>query len=155
MKKSFLLVACAILLCGGLVRAADSPQDEVLALTRELLENIYVHPNADFYAAHVDADVTAYEGTPARQDGIAYHLFMLRQLAAHPAEGAVHLELLNPKVQLFGDVAIVTATSQVTRVKGEEIKSSYLHETRVWVRRKGEWKLVHFHKSSLPERDED
>jgi hypothetical protein len=82
---------------------AQAPEEEVLALTRELLENIYLHPNSDFYAAHVDADVTAYEGTPTRQDGIDFHLFMLRQMAAAATGAAKHLELLNPKVQLYED----------------------------------------------------
>jgi ketosteroid isomerase-like protein len=156
MKNALVSVSLIVVLSVGLVppAAAQTPEEEVLALTRELLENIYVHPNAHFYAEHVDADVTAYEGTPTRQDGIDFHLFMLRQMAA--SSGAVqHLELLNPKVQLYGDVAIVTATSQVTSVNQGEVETSYLHETRVWARGEDGWKLVHFHKSRLPEMDND
>lgn len=134
---------------------AQTPEEEVLALTRELLENIYLHPNSDFYAAHVDVDVTAYEGTPTRQDGLDFHLFMLRQMAAAATGAAKHLELLNPKVQLYGDAAIVTATSQVTSVQKDEVEVSYLHETRVWVRSDEGWKLVHFHKSPVPGTEDD
>ena len=134
---------------------AQTPEEEVQALTRELLENIYLHPNSEFYAAYVDVDVTAYEGTPTRQDGLDFHLFMLRQMAAADTGTAKHLELLNPKVQLYGDVAIVTATSQVTSVQQGEVAVSYLHETRVWVHSEDGWKLVHFHKSPVPGTEDD
>lgn len=158
MKKSVavsLLVLAVVMVSSYAGTRAASPapaaEEEILALTRALLENIYIHPSADFYAVHVDADVTAYEGTPLRLDGIDYHLFALRQLARRRDEGAArHLELLSPKVQLYGDTAIVTATSQVTTVREGEFSTAYLHETRVWVRRNGAWKLVHFHKSPVP-----
>ncbi len=131
-----------------------SEEEEVLALTRELLENIYLHPNPDFYAAHALPELTAFEGGP-RIEGLDMHLFALGQFAelveAARASGekvAGHLELLNPKVQLYGDTAIVTFTSGVWRMQGEEFSAEFLNETRVWVRRGGAWKLAHFHKSA-------
>jgi calcium/calmodulin-dependent protein kinase (CaM kinase) II len=156
MRKLFAAWLLPALLAAAPASSPPSPEEEVLTLTRTLLENIYLHPSADFYAAHVDADVTAYEGTPTRVDGIDYHLFALQQLAQARNDGAArHLELLNPKVQLYGDVAIVTATSQVTTVTEGQFSTSYLHETRVWARRDAAWKLVHFHKSPVPGESED
>lgn len=151
MKKilaALLLPAALTLVAAG---SPPSAEEEVLALTRQLLQKIYLRPSADFYAAHVDPAVTAFEGTPARIDGIDYHLFALKQLAAaRQDDGAArHLELLNPKVQLYGDAAVVTLTSLVTTVRDGKFDTSYLHETRVWVHQAGEWKLVHFHKSPV------
>ncbi|MDA2913159.1 DUF4440 domain-containing protein [Acidobacteriia bacterium AH_259_A11_L15] len=132
---------------------SPSPEEEVLALTRELLENIYLHPNPDFYAAHSVPELTAFEGGP-RIEGLDLHLFALQQLAqrlqqerARGARLERHLELINPRVQLYADTAIVTFTSGVWTVGAGEFSSEFLNETRVWVRQGGEWKLAHFHKS--------
>ncbi|MFQ5777476.1 MAG: DUF4440 domain-containing protein [Terriglobia bacterium] len=144
----------AVLLLGLVTAGATAPspslEEEVLALTRELLEHIYVEPSADFYAAHVDPDVTAYEGPPLRVDGIAYHLFALRRAARGSREGEErYFELLQPKVQLLGDAAVVTGTTRVTVVRDGTFTNTFLQETRVWARRGGRWRLVHFHKSPV------
>lgn len=152
MRRIFLLVLLLVLGSALLAWRAGAPEDEVLNLTRALLENIYLQPSAQFYADNVDPDVTAFEGTPVRVDGIDYHLFALSQLArAREGEkSARYLQLLNPRVQRYGETAIVTLTSQVTTVREGAFQTAYLHEIRVWVRRNGQWKLVHFHKSPLP-----
>lgn len=152
MRRIFLLCLLLVLSSTLLVWPAGTPEEEVLNLTRALLENIYVHPSAQFYAANVEADVTAFEGTPVRVDGIDFHLFALSQLARglESDKSARYLQLLNPRVQRYGDTAVVTLTSQVTTVREGAFQTAYLHETRVWVRRSGQWKLVHFHKSPLP-----
>lgn len=150
MKQSLSALSLVITAVALSASPAASPEEELRALTRELLENIYVHPSADFYAAHVDPEVTAYEGLPTRMDGIEFHLFVLRELSRTFPQGQVrHLELLNPKVQLYGEAAVVTGTSHVTIIDEEEARTELLNETRVWVRREGEWKLVHFHKSPV------
>ncbi|MFQ5696077.1 MAG: nuclear transport factor 2 family protein [Terriglobia bacterium] len=146
------LVLGAVLAAGAAgPAAAPSAEEEILVLTRELLENIYVHPSADFYAAHVDSEVTAYEGLPTRMDGLEFHLHAVREFPRMLVrEGEVRrLELLNPKVQLYGDAAIVTFTSHVTVLHEDEVRTELLNETRVWVRRDSQWKLVHFHKSPV------
>ncbi len=125
----------------------------MLALTQQLLESIYVHPDPEFYAAHTVPELTAFEGGP-RIEGLERHLFALRErrevLEGTRAKGvkvATHLELMNPKVRIYGDTAIVTYTSGIWRRVGDEFDSGFLHETRVWVRRDAQWKLVHLHKS--------
>ena len=152
MRRFFWLVLLLLLGSALLAGPAAAPEEKVLSLTRALLENIYVQPSAQFYADHVDPDVTALEGTPVRVDGIDFHLFALSQLARARAEdkSARYLQLLNPRVQRYGDTAIVTLTSQVTTAREGAFQTTYLHETRVWARRDGQWKLVHFHKSPVP-----
>ncbi|MFQ5694374.1 MAG: DUF4440 domain-containing protein [Terriglobia bacterium] len=156
MRIRLVVLALLAMLAGGVVvpGAAPAEEEELLALTRALLEHIYVTPDAEFYAAHVAAEVTAYEGPPTRVDGLDFHLFALRQLARQLAEARVqgeerYLDLLNPRVQLYGDAAIVTATSRVTVIGGDNPRMDLLNETRVWARRAGGWKLVHFHKSPV------
>jgi len=129
---------------------AESVEDELLSLTKELLTRIYVDPSADFYKDHVAEDLTCYEGLPTRLDGIEYHLKALDALAESAGQsGTRHIELLNPKVQVYGDVGIVTATVQFTQFRNQDTETRLLNETRVWAKIDGDWKLVHFHKSPV------
>jgi len=129
---------------------AESVEDELMSLTKKLLTRIYVDPSSDFYKEHVAEDVTCYEGLPTRLDGIEYHLKALDALAEsteHPGER--HIELMNPKVQLYGDVGVVTATVQFATFRNKSVETRLLNETRVWAKIDGDWKLVHFHKSAV------
>jgi calcium/calmodulin-dependent protein kinase (CaM kinase) II len=147
----FVLITLAIFITLSPVFGSSAEDEqEILDLTRQLLENIYVHPSASYYEDHVDPGVTAYEGLPTRKDGIGYHLVALKTLEdASGGKTANHLELLNPKVQLYGDFAVVTCTTEVTNFGGTKMEVDLLNETRVWVRIDGKWKLVHFHKSPV------
>ena len=129
---------------------AESVEDELMSLTKKLLTRIYVEPSSDFYKEHVAEDVTCYEGLPTRLDGIEYHLKALDALAEsteHP--GKRHIELLNPKIQVYGDVGVVTATVQFATFQNQGVETRLLNETRVWAKVDGAWKLVHFHKSPV------
>lgn len=129
---------------------AQTVEEELMSLTTKLLTRIYVDPSSEFYRAHVAEDVTCFEGLPTRLDGIQYHLKALDNLSESeddPSER--HVELLNPKVQVFGDAGIVTATVQFTTFRRTGVETTLLNETRVWAKIDGVWKLVHFHKSPV------
>ena len=53
---------------------------------------------------------------------------------------------MQPKVQLYGDVAVVTYFSRGSY--GPEETVAYLKETDVLVRRANGWKIVHIHVSA-------
>ena len=53
-------------------------------------------------------------------------------------------EMLNPKVQMYGDVAILSYNfAGVTKNKDGEMKSIRAKSTRVYAKIAGKWKLVH------------
>ena len=53
-------------------------------------------------------------------------------------------EMLNPKVQVYGDVAILTYNyAGVSRNKDGETKPVRAKSTRVYAKQSGKWKLVH------------
>ncbi len=53
-------------------------------------------------------------------------------------------EMLNPKVQVYGDVAILSYNyAGVTKGIDGKITSSKAKSTRVYVKMNGEWRLVH------------
>ena len=52
--------------------------------------------------------------------------------------------MLNPKVQVYGDVAILTYNfAGVVKNKDGELKPSRAKSTRVYAKQGGKWKLVH------------
>ena len=53
-------------------------------------------------------------------------------------------EMLNPKVQVYGDVAILTYNfAGVIKNNDGKVTTSKAKSTRVYVKANGEWKLVH------------
>ncbi|OGU71010.1 MAG: hypothetical protein A2V93_02630 [Ignavibacteria bacterium RBG_16_34_14] len=53
-------------------------------------------------------------------------------------------EMLNPKVQVYGDVAILTYNfAGVIKDNDGKVRSNKAKSTRVYVKMNGEWKLVH------------
>ncbi len=53
-------------------------------------------------------------------------------------------EMLNPKVQVYGDVAILSYNyAGVMKNKDGETKSNRAKSTRVYAKQNGKWKLVH------------
>ncbi len=57
--------------------------------------------------------------------------------------------MLQPKVQVYGDVAIVTYTLLMRYISDEGVRHTQHNETRVFYRRPAGWQLVHCHKSPM------
>jgi hypothetical protein len=115
-----------------------------------------------------DGDVEAYRETtaedlsffewyvsPQRIDGLDFHL---RELAVHKETvggGSERLEheVLNPRVQLFDDTAIVTYTLFIRAAGAAGVTYQSHNETRVFhnfgTTDAPQWKLVHCHKSPI------
>jgi ketosteroid isomerase-like protein len=100
------------------------------------------------YADTVTTDLSLYEWfvTPHRQDGVDFHLFMIENGGAG-IKGAWRYDLLNPRLQVYGEAAVASYTFMLT-VKGPEgLKHQVHNESRVLVRQEGRWKVAHVHKS--------
>jgi ketosteroid isomerase-like protein len=72
--------------------------------------------------------------------------------AASEKDGSKSLdsEMMNPKVQVYGDVAILTYSFVgVRQTKDGKTQASPGKSTRVYARQNGQWKLVHAHFSSV------
>jgi len=85
---------------------------------------------------------------PNRIDGLEFHL----KLIEGGGNGAPsRLDLLTPRVQVYGDTAIVNYTLLKTVFGRPEVllppEFSTINETRVFVKLDGAWKMVHLHKS--------
>jgi ketosteroid isomerase-like protein len=103
-------------------------------------------------------DLAVYEWwlTPHRIDGLPFHEFMITVDAERQARNKSEsggqtfrsrFDLANLRIQLYGDTAIASYTLlvSISLPDGEHVEAH--NESRVMVKRNGEWKVVHVHKS--------
>ena len=126
-------------------------ETELLQLTERLLAAI---AKADWatYQQLCDPSLTAFEPEAAGHlvEGLEFHRFYF-DLGG--VTGRFNTTLCAPSVRLMGDVAVVAYVRLNQRVAGDNSATTHgFEETRVWQRKDGAWKHVHFHRSPLPER---
>jgi ketosteroid isomerase-like protein len=121
---------------------------------REVWDTLQRHLKSVFdgdsatYAETTGEDLSLYEWfvTPHRQDGLDFHLYMIEHRWAGVGND-YRFDLLEKRLQLYGDTAIATYTFMLTHPGAEGIEHHLHNETRVLVRRAGRWQVVHVHKS--------
>ena len=121
-------------------------KEEVLKITREMLDAMYT-ANPEVHRRHSAEDMSSYEWyiAPQRIDGLEFHL---RLIEGGGNGGASSLDMLTPRVQVYGDTAIVNYTLLKTTLSpNAPPQFSTMNETRVFVKLDGVWKMVHLHKS--------
>ncbi len=117
--------------------------------------------NVEAYAALTSADVSFFEWyiSPQRIDGIDFHL---REISVHRAavsgggtSAGLHIqhEILQPRIQRYGDTAIISYTLFVRIRQDGRVRHLSHNESRVFHNFGSEnipdWKLVHCHKSPI------
>jgi ketosteroid isomerase-like protein len=123
--------------------------DEVIAVTKAQ------------WAAEADKDIaTAMKNvadeytefnleTPVRLDGKAINMRIGEALATGSGT-SISSEMANPKVQVYGDVAILSYNYVgATKDEDGEIEQVRAKSTRVYVKKNGEWMLVHANFASM------
>lgn len=129
-------------------------EQEILDVLNRNLQAIW-DGDVDAYVATCAEDVSFFEWyvTTQRIDGLDFHL---RELRVHPqalggghADDSAHTEheILQPRIQVYGDTAIVTYTLLVRAIRGASVVRTQQNETRVFHRFADGWKLIHCHKS--------
>jgi len=125
----------------------DALRDELIDLTRRLLKSI---GEGDWktYSELCDANITAFEPESAGHlvEGMDFHHFYFSLPAS---SGPRNTTLASPHVWMLGRDAGVVAYVRLTQRLDESGKpvTVQCQETRVWHRREGRWKHVHFHRS--------
>jgi len=115
--------------------------------------------DVETYVATTAEDLSLYEWfiLPHRQDGLPFHLFMIENSWADSGN-KYRYDLWEPRLQLYGDTAIVSYTFSLTTVRDDSVENSTLsaeksvshrthNESRVLIRQDDVWKIVHVHKS--------
>lgn len=120
---------------------------EIWAFLDRHLRSIFSH-DMEAYRATTSADLSLYEWyvAPYRLDGQSFHDFMIEHNWAG-TDADYRYDLLHPKLQLYGDTAIVSYTFMLTVAGAAGIQHALHNESRVLLRRDGQWRVVHVHKS--------
>ena len=104
--------------------------------------------DVDAYLATTAEDLSLYEWfiTPHRQDGLPFHLYMIESNWAG-SDAGTRYDLWEPRLQLYGDTAIVSYTFMLTTSVDGIIRHRSHNESRVLIKGEDGWKIVHVHKS--------
>lgn len=104
--------------------------------------------DAETYVATTTGDLSLFEWwvTPHRQDGLDFHRFMIEHSWAGTDQG-YRYDLLEPRLQVYGDTAIVSYTFMLSLARTDGIEHRTHNESRVLIKRDGQWQIVHVHKS--------
>jgi len=117
--------------------------------------------DAEAYAALTAEDVSFFEWyiSSQRIDGLDFHLREIRihRAAVGGADDVADLriehEILQPRIQVYGDTAIISYTLFVRVVQGGHVRHLSHNESRVFHNfgddNAPDWKLVHCHKSPI------
>jgi len=142
-----LLTMCAascFVVAASSASAADDPRvsAEIMAMARaQWAAEIAGQPAAQQMSQLAD-DYTEFNGDyPTRLDGKD---IAVRMGEIAPDAKPVFADMSNPKVQVYGDTAILTYNyAGLTRGADGKVKPSVAKSTRVYVKQGGQWKLVH------------
>ncbi len=125
---------------------SDPVVEELLRLNQRLLECIAAGDWA-VYEELCDPTLTAFEPEAAGHlvEGLAFHRFYFN---LGGVTGPHHTTMSAPHVRVLGDVAVVAYVRLNQRVGPEGASCTVaFEETRIWQRRDGSWRHVHFHRS--------
>src|SRR5262245_6873474 len=120
----------------------DPTREELLRLSQRLLDCIAAGDWAA-YEELCDPTLTAFEpeALGQRVEGLGFHHFYF-----HPggARGPNQTTMAAPHVRVMADVAVVSYVRLNQHVTDGQAVTTGFAETRVWQRRQGRWRHVHF-----------
>ncbi|MCI0642319.1 MAG: DUF4440 domain-containing protein [Gemmataceae bacterium] len=125
---------------------AQDANKELLALNQRLLDCI-ARADWSVYREMCDPSLTCFEPEARGHlvQGLDFHEFYFK---LGPVQGVHCTTMASPHVRLMGDVAVVSylRLNQRVQTDGAPVTRA-VEETRIWQRKDGQWKHVHFHRS--------
>ncbi|GAB4276246.1 MAG: nuclear transport factor 2 family protein [Candidatus Promineifilaceae bacterium] len=123
-------------------------ETEIWDFLHKHLQSVFTK-DVETYKATTSEELSLYEWfiTPHRQDGLDFHLFMIDHAWAG-TDGDFRYDLWEPRLQLYGDTAIVSYTFMLTIAHANGTITHRSHnESRVLIKGENGWEVVHVHKS--------
>jgi ketosteroid isomerase-like protein len=143
--KPVIVIVAIVAAAGACRRAAEIPAAEIIALERAALDR-WGRGDPAGYLAIMAPDISYFDPTQsARLDGRRAMTDLLV-----PLTGKIRIdryEMLNPKVQPYGDAALLTfnLVSYRKQADGTERAIVRWNSTEAYARHDGRWVLVHSH----------
>lgn len=123
-------------------------ENEIWQFLDKHLKSVFSQ-DKETYRETTSDELSLYEWfvTPHRQDGLDFHFFMIDHAWAG-TNGDFRYDLLEPRVQLYGNTAVVSYTFMLTTADNDGSLTHRTHnESRVLVKGAAGWQVVHVHKS--------
>ena len=161
MKKVFyglLTLCCLAIMPSALYAQSGSNQqvsDEIIGIVKAQWASEMSDPgNVTEQFKNIADDYTEFNGDYAtRLDGKSLAMRLSEPGGKDPNRIAAG-EMLNPKVQVYGDTAILTYNfAGVVKSKDGETKATRAKSSRVYVKQGGKWRLVHANFAPDPKPD--
>jgi hypothetical protein len=132
-------------------RVSGEEEQALLDLTRRLLESIHAG-DVETYRGLCTDDLTCFERdvAPYRIEGVNFHIDLMNAMKAQSAyANLTRFDMLSPAVRIHGNCAIVSYTRLMTYAGAVPPVFRAFNESRIWVRKGGEWRMAHFHRSEV------
>jgi hypothetical protein len=142
-KTTILALSIAAAFAGAAVQAVAGPDTaaEIIALERKTLDG-WIQGNPEPALAASDADITYFHVmTEKRLDGLPAFKSLVEPYKGRPLYDSY--EMLDPKVQLAGDAAVLTYV--LVQRFGSMV--SRWNATQVYQRKPDGWRVIHTHYS--------
>ena len=115
----------------------------------EAFNRAFAENDPERYFRFVGEEITVLTpSNPYRVEGIVADRAEFEAGLRSGATRVHFFQELQPKVQVYGDTAVVTYFSRGAYGPEGAARTAYLKETDVLVRREGTWRVVHVHVSS-------
>ena len=120
-------------------------ETEIKEMLKKMLHGIR-DGELELYKEQVSETLTCFE--PETQghnvDGLDFHLFfMYTSKQTNP----YHLEIVDPRIRIYGDTAYAAYTLIQNVQTSDGYKITRVNETRIFHKEDDNWKMVHFHRS--------
>lgn len=148
MKHSIKSALCvtAVVFASQVAMAGDDPKvaAEIMSITRAQWAAEMQGKSVAEQTTSIADDYTEFNPVfPLRIDGKAMNN-SIYEAQNHSGEKTLFADMVNPKVQVYGDVAILTYNYVgVSQAKDGKVDNSLAKSTRVYAKTGGQWKLVH------------
>ncbi|HMF45138.1 MAG TPA: DUF4440 domain-containing protein [Candidatus Udaeobacter sp.] len=117
----------------------------------EELNKAFARNDVAKYFSYIDPNITVITpSNPYRVEGIEDDREEFEYGLKNGSGRVGYFQEMQPKIQLFGDVAVVTYYSRGSYGPQGQEKVHYLKETDVLHKMNGKWKVVHIHVSATP-----
>lgn len=125
----------------------EEKEKEIWDFLHRHLQSIFTK-DVETYRETTADDLSLYEWfvTPHRQDGLDFHFFMIDHSWAG-VDSDFRYDLWEPRLQLYGNTAVVSYTFMLTIATEAGIKHRTHNESRVLIKGENGWQIVHVHKS--------
>jgi len=133
--------------------AAESPEAREVLDTVRAWNRAFARNDAPTYFSYVDDGVTVITpSNPYRIEGVVHDRREFEYMLKLGTGRLGYFQELQPRVQRYGDAAIVTYYSRGSYGPEGKEQTLYFKETDVLVKRPSGWKVVHIHvsKTSAP-----